>query len=91
MGDGWLGHIKGFHNVADTLFSLQQHHQDLLPGVVGQGFAKLEAIDRLASLRGFHRHFSIRLYNTIVVRTCQVPRFLFSSCLCVFVVQFGQL
>jgi len=50
VGDGRLGHSKGVHDVTDTHFPIQQHHQNPLPGIVGQGSAKRYAINGHGSL-----------------------------------------
>jgi hypothetical protein len=47
--NGWLGHVESIHDVTDALFPVQQHHQDLLASIVGQGFAKLDTIDHHVS------------------------------------------
>jgi hypothetical protein len=51
VGDGRLGHIEGFHDIADALFPIEQYHQDLLASIVGQGPAKLDTVDSHTSLR----------------------------------------
>ena len=44
VGDGWLGHRKGVHDIADRHLSLHQHLQNPLPGLVSQGLAELYTI-----------------------------------------------
>ena len=50
MRDGGLGHIEGGHDITDAHLAFLQHPQNLLPCIVGQGLAELDAVDHYSLL-----------------------------------------